>query len=380
MRKTVAIMTYWQYNDNYGQILQAYALSHYIESLGYDVKIIKYCHLDDNTLRIDIKTRIINQLKKPKDLLKILWKRVKTHNNKNLFVCPCEKEFLKFKNLRFHWTQEYKTFQELKENSPKADVYVCGSDMIWAETAYYPNPFLLDFGSPKKRIAYAPSFGRKTISKFHRDLIRPLLERFNNISLREKSGEEICKNMGFPNAVTVPDPTLLLKKEDYYKLEEPTKVDGKYAFVYLLGGEIELSPNEIKAELSKNNLKMIYRSAQGRVDDLPKVYPSPGEWLNYIHNAEIVITNSFHGVVLSIIYGIPFIYFPLVGASFSTNERVFNLLQRLGLEGQIYKSDLNLVQKLANISTVYTESVLGKVNTFKLKGENYLVNSLSLID
>ena len=42
MNETIAIMTYWQYNDNYGQIFQAYALSHYIESLGNDVTIIKY--------------------------------------------------------------------------------------------------------------------------------------------------------------------------------------------------------------------------------------------------------------------------------------------------------------------------------------------------
>lgn len=372
--RDVAIMTYWGYNDNYGQILQAYALSTYLKNQGHNVKLIKYDHMHDMTTRLSTSRRIKSYIDRPHQFLKGLISRIQHIFSKpNFSKCPCEKSFIEFKENNLSWTELYPTFNDLKSNPPVADCYICGSDMIWAESAFKPDPFYLGFGNPDKKVAYAPSFGRKFISKTFQKEISPLLKQFDNVSVREPSGVEICKKAGCPDAVHVPDPTLLLNEEDYQKIEEKIETPDNYIFAYILGEDSKFYLPKILEISKSSNIPLVYRNAQGGNDLYPQTFMSPGQWLYLIKNAKHIYTNSFHGVIFSIIYKKPFTFLPLKGKSASSNERIDSILSLLELSDQIYNGEMSFESK----GEIYTPEKLKKLEGFISTGQNFLKENLS---
>ena len=87
--------------------------------------------------------------------------------------------------------------------------------------------------------------------------------------------------------------------------------------------------------------------------DLEKIYPSPQEWLGLIHNANYVITNSFHGCVFSVIYRKKFLYLPLTGEKETANERVFSFLDKVNLKSRVMKSSLLEIDKKIDYNLVH---------------------------
>jgi hypothetical protein len=101
----------------------------------------------------------------------------------------------------------------------------------------------LDFGEAEaKRIAYAASFGRDTITDDFADFCMPLLRHFDNVSVREKSGVELCRQMGVKDAKWVPDPTMLLTASDYralYSTINQSDSEDPYCLLYMLKNECD---------------------------------------------------------------------------------------------------------------------------------------------
>lgn len=374
MEKTIAIMTYWGYNDNYGQVLQAYALSTYLRNLEYKATLIQYDHMRDRTTKRGLINRIWSMSYHPMQLLKGVVERLTHLFKKNTYGnCPCEASFRLFKNTNFEWTNYYSTYQELIDNPPKADYYICGSDMIWAESAFRPDPFFLSFGTPIKRIAYAPSFGRKQITKPYASYIKPLLNKFDGISVREDSGVNICEKIIDKEVVCVPDPTLLLTKYDYEKIEEDVSIDSEYVFVYFLGDNAKSFMPKILKEASERGLKVLYRNAQGgSEDDFEKIFPTPGQWLSLIKKAKYVVTNSFHGIIFSIIYRKQFVFIPTVGKGASSNERIYSILKKLDFVFPNFSgSDIILKSRYK-----YDEQFESKLKDFINVGKEFLKREL----
>lgn len=366
-------MTYWGYNDNYGQLLQVYALSSYLKSLGHHVEVIKYDHMNDTTLKRSLLNRLFTMAHKPSWLIKGITERIidKVLPGKTNKDCPCTTSFLSFKEKYLNWTQYYPTFNSLMKNPPQADVYICGSDMIWGETAFRPNPFFLDFGKAKL-IAYAPSFGRKTITRPYANYIKSLINRFAAISVREDSGVKICNTLGRPDTICVPDPTLLLDQRDYSTLEKPYSVKSPYVFLYIIGANGQSYVPEIIKQARLKNFDILYRSAQGGKDDgFNKVYPSPGEWLYLIKNSAYVVTNSFHGVIFSIIYRKNFVYIPTKGKMSSANERIYSILSKLNITGRIYSGGI-----FFNDDMSYDKNFENLLSRFINKGKSFLDENL----
>lgn len=369
----IAVMTYWGYNDNYGQLMQAYALSTYLRSMGHEPRLIKYDHMHDVSLKRSLISRIYSMAHKPTQLYKGLLNRVShifakpTYSN-----CPCATSFDAFKQTNLNWTQDYPTYQSLVDNPPQDDVYICGSDMIWAESAFDPDPFFLNFGHPQKRIAYAPSFGRNSITSPYAKYIKALLRPFDAISVREDSGVQICNSLGRSDAICVPDPTLLLSKEDYERIEEPYDIPSPYVFAYVLGEECQKIMPQIIKEANGKNLRVVYRSAQGGKDDgLEQTYPTPSQWLSLIKKADYIVTNSFHGVIFSIIYRKNFVYIPSKGKMSSTNERIYSILNMLNIPGRIYSDGKFFID-----SVTYDQGFENLLSQSISKGKSFLHENL----
>ena len=152
----IGTITYWESQENYGQLLQCYALLHFLRQMGHDAFLIKY--LSSSTKRPLIqrlKSHILYVVRPAYRQQAKMWKRLNKIEREEARKHP--RHFDEFRRNHIPSTPYAFTAAQLRSTPPKADAYVCGSDQIWANL----DPvFFLQFGSPHaKRIAFAPSFG-----------------------------------------------------------------------------------------------------------------------------------------------------------------------------------------------------------------------------
>lgn len=320
--------------ENYGGILQAIALYRYLYNQGHDVVLIY---------------KETQQIVWKKVIIEILLK-VPFHNFKNIKINnKLNKERLERKKFHrpfieneiFKISGDLYTKQDLENFAKKEnfDAVIVGSDQVWRK-AYindkYYKSYFLDFVDSKKtkKIAYAASFGKdywegendsKDISK--------LLQNFVGVGTREKSGVDICKaTFSFNNAKHVLDPTLLMDKE-FYKNEiiskyDISKIQKGGLTTYVLDEEDEKNNiiYFVKESLHTNNVHHL------KGFDSSKITYSVSEWLASFANADFVVTDSFHGMVFSIIFEKDFV---VIGNHDRGLDRFTSLLSLLGLENRM---------------------------------------------
>lgn len=341
----IGVITFWQSEDNYGQILQIFAMQHFLRKLGHKPFLIRY--KEDGVRKQE------NGIKVNK-LLDYIF------NFRSYFRYFLQlRRDSKYRQLQQNYTRKFKEFiaenieispqvysdTSIMETPPEADVYLCGSDQIWGGNEIYYLPFAPE---GHRKIAYAPSFGGvNPFEKNNSDRIKELLRNFDFIGVREESGAMLLQSNGIGSATHVVDPTLLLGKEDYLPLVKPTDTytfaPASDVFLYLLGSPIKCSVDKIISFLKKNDLSYSYVASQGRVDKYPKSQFTIPEWLEAIKRSKMVITNSFHCIVFSLIFHKPFLFIPLDGSYSRMNNRITELLGKCGLQSRIYSGDFKII-------------------------------------
>lgn len=327
----IGIVTFWDLEDNYGQILQCYALQRFLRNMGYDAFVIRY--LASEQYKYSFK-KMFSVVMNPKKLLRYVRRkrRIRIIDKTNK---AHPRGFKDFKEANISMTSRiYRSSDELQNNPPLADVYICGSDQIWGgeDPIYY-----LNFGDLKtKRLAYAPSFGHKPYPESI-EKIRSYLAMFDVITVRELSGIGICEELGFNNVECVLDPTLLLTVNDYKILEDVVETGRDYILLYLLGNSIDYDLDEIYEYAKMHNLEVRYVCSQGRIDKYSKEYPSIPQWLYLVNHAKYIITNSYHGAIFSILYNKQFAVIPLIGDYKKMNSRFETIFSLCKIENRYLK-------------------------------------------
>ena len=335
----IGTVTYWWSPDNYGQVLQCFALVRFLRMMGHDAFLIKYrpeaCprrtpgHVVASMWRYATSPGLIRT--------RSMWRRLGREMAASARLHP--RGFDAFRAAHIPSTPvEYGT-RSLMATPPAADAYVCGSDQIWGS----PHPiYFLQFAPPgTKRVAYAPSMGGLVPRGKARRLMARYLSGFDLVSSREAAGVDALRAMGRPDTVRLPDPTLLLPVETYRSLARYTCCpDGPYMLAYLLGNETEVSVDALAAHARSLGLSFRYVASQGRADDHPKCYPTVEEWLGLVERAALVVTNSFHGTVFCLQFNTPFVVLPIKGSIARMNNRITDLLGTYGLIGRIYSGRL----------------------------------------
>lgn len=343
--KKIGVITFLTTKDNYGQVLQAFALQYVLKQLGNVPFIINY---EKQPYKVWWKNIIITII----HFLFPNWR--KPVKNIDLEIKNKKRNFENFIGKYINKTPEiYHTLNELKKSPPSADIYITGSDQVWAQLISDKNnrAYFLDFGPMNiKRIAYAPSFAMPTYPKELVPQLTKLLKRFDAISVREKNGIAICKNAGRNDVQVVLDPTLLLDGETYKKLfiNHQNKHD-PYLFIYCLNilNPEELEWESIQQYSKKNNLAIITTPSSGvypakeLFDEVTYSYCTIEEWLNNIAFSEVTVTTSFHGIVFCILLNKKFIYVPLKNKFKRANDRVTDLLEMLKLHDRIITDKLS---------------------------------------
>ena len=341
--------------NNYGGLLQNYALQQVLKGMGHEVETVDWHTQTVGKLRAWLWTKkeillslLLNDRAKPRyDLTREEEKIVSQHTNKfiktYLTTCPknvCRKE----------------DFQ-IVDKQCMYDAYVVGSDQVWRPRYNpYQTAMFLDFvqRANVKRIAYAASFGTSDweFTQQMTDECSALAKLFDIITVREKNGVDLCRDYLGAAATHVLDPTMLLDKEDYVRLVENEKEpesagtlfhyildpsDEKKTLIESVAKEQGLKPFTIMPKCQAENRTKW--DVKNRIEDC--VFPSVTSWLRGFMDAKMVIVDSFHGAVFSIIFNKPFW---VVGNAKRGNARFESLLGVFELEDRLLSS-----KKITNI-------------------------------
>ncbi len=321
MKKIATITFHWC--NNYGAVLQAYALQQFLLSNGFDTEIINY---------LPWKVRLL--------------KNLETIQKKQFELKQRERSIKRFiKNELILSTKRYYTHKSLFACSNKYDTVICGSDQVWNQSFLLHSEFVtnlsyyLDFVNDEtKKIAYAVSFGAEDFPGEVKEKIKPYANRMNFLGVREKSGQILLESIGV-DSMLVLDPTLLINADTYKKLiTKAKKSDEQKVFTYIL------HDNQTNAEKTCE-----YVCSRYNEKPFSKIQLNLGiyEWLEKINHSEFIVTNSYHGVIFSIIFQKPFIAVRVENSGM--NGRIDTLLSNLGIENRIIeKFNPETVGKIMN--------------------------------
>lgn len=379
----IAILTL-PLNTNYGGILQAYALQTVLIRMGHDVTVLNH---------------------------ESFWNRTKTFEKPLVYSKRFIKKFFLGKSYihvtdaayirdikiigrntqtfidRYIHNRILLSLHQLKNSD--YDAYVVGSDQVW-RFAYFNKTFgndtsmsdaFLDFtrGWNVKRIAYAASFGVSNLSDYSEKDInecRRAIKSFDAVSVREKSGIDICQKYFGIRASWLIDPTLLLTQNDYKNLINNNckiKVCPKYIFSYIIDPTIR--KQRIREQIAKDKKLNIYYSNNERINDKSlvaseRIQPSVESWIYGIANSDFVITDSFHACVFSILFHRQFV---VIGNASRGMDRFISLLEMFNL-----KDRLLVDEQYDELKDIDYSSIDQILNIQRKRALEFLNNNLSI--
>lgn len=343
-------------HNNYGGLLQNYALQYVLKKMGHDVKTIDFVFKNSffRYLLSSIKLLILS-------LSKFRIPVLRRFNH--IYRKPLMGNFVR-KNINTTKCCDYYDSKILIKEA--FDAVIVGSDQVWRPqyNKYLEDMFLRFVPDQIRKIAYAASFGVDywEYNDEQTRICANLAQRFSAISVREESGIELCKEHLHVDAQCVLDPTILAGAEAYRPLIKP--YDGNpYLFAYIL----DLSPEKeeyVKYIAQSKGLEVRINSADQNAT------LSVEEWLSMIANATMVITDSFHGTVFSILFHREF--YSIVNKE-RGGTRFYSLLSPLGLEDRL--GDIEDLKKSRN-EIIEWEEIDKKISTQRTDNINFIEKSL----
>lgn len=356
---------------NHGASMQAYALMTYLKNIGHDVEIIDY-KPDYLSGHYNMKA-IYNPKWKKNILTKGIYLTLKAPER--LISLKRKKVFDEFRENNLIITKKrYTSNEELKQDLPQADAYICGSDQIW--NSLHKNgkdpAFYLDFVPDNKiKAAYAASFATDTIDDKYKPMVKEKVSKLDGVGIREKSGVKIVKELGIDKAINVVDPVFLLGKEEWDKIGNETFND-KYILVY----DFDKSNlvERIAKDIAKRKGYKIYtiNSDKPKYADKHFNLSGPNTFVSLVKNAEFVISNSFHAVVFSSIYNKNI---AIVNRTENINTRMRDLLDDLKLKNRLVAENYNIDEILKDIDYTDSKKILNEKIEFS---KNYINEVLSI--
>ena len=325
-------------HTNYGGLLQAYALKEYLQNLGHAATVLD---LEDKMpspapakAPFVYARRMINRLVKGQAAPEVFRERRFRSElpvvgvNTNAFI----EKYIRPRLLG--------RFSQLSRN--EYDAFVVGSDQVW-RPRYFPGveDAFLNFakGWNVRRVAYAASFGTSEL-----EYETPLLERcagllkeFDAVSVREESAVRMCAEwFDCDSAVHVLDPVMLLDAERYRIIASnadghPAK--GKLVTYILDKSAHKQSVVDFVSRVGKMQIHDVSISPYDKQIPLEdRVVPPVEHWLAAFADADFVVTDSFHGCVLSILLHKRFV---VVGNSSRGLTRMQSLVDMFGLDQRL---------------------------------------------
>lgn len=369
--KTVKIITFHA-PYNYGSSLQAFALQRVVKSIGYDCKTINFRTTAQKKMYSNSCSR---RLRSIKDIVKYLLLRP--------YKVSLDKKGAKFEDFIANYldhTQEYSSLEMLMNNPPKADAYITGSDQVWnTHCPDFDMAYFLPFANGGRKISYAPSMAKVPKQEYIAEIKRTL-SSFHAVSVREQSTFDLIEPLiGFSPQIVL-DPTLLLSRGEWEQFVKPEPlVDGDYLFFYTpylkddVIDIVQYISKELKLKIVISNFidyKLLYNRSFTH-----RLATGPWDFLNLIKNARIVCSSSFHSIIFSVLFNVPF-----CAINALKDERMGYILESMKLQQNNIFSDSvrdeKLRQELHDLLKVDYSAAHRYIETEKKKSISYLRESL----
>ncbi len=349
---------------NYGGVLQNYALQQVLINLGHSPTTIQkdfHQYISTIQLVISLPKRFIAKyiLKKREHIFS------EQKYNQLIDAQPQILQPFIDKNIKY---QLITNFEDV--NISDYDAFIVGSDQVWRPLYNWGviDKMFLSFiprEAKTKRIAYAASFGTSEweFSDEQTLLCHNLIKNFDAVSTREMDGVDLCKkHLNRDDVVNVLDPTLLLEKEDYTQICKNVPTNDDILFAYIL--DVTCDSKSILEKIAKEKgLKLKLISAH---EDCTL---SIEEWLAMFRDAKMVITDSFHGTVFSIILNTEF--YSIINAK-RGSSRFLSLLNQFNLQNRLSNS----LTHIHEFESINWADVNSKLELLKSKSINFLLSSL----
>ena len=353
----VGIITICDPIPNYGNRLQNYAVQIYLKKMGCEV--VTY-----NFEGYEIKL---------KDRLKHFFHKLTNYRftkDKFLWTYGFEKRKV-FKEFNRKYIRMKYRNSISKGLHKEQDFFVLGSDQVW-NTNWFGNnsvkkeAFLLSFAPPEKKVFFSPSFGFSKLPPEWHDWFRINLQNVEHLSVREEAGAQIIYELlGIRPAVLI-DPTMMLTPDEWLKIScRPTDMPStnRYLFSYFIGNKSSNTKEVISDLCSERDLELY--SLLERNEPSHYVY-GPSEFIYLIAHSELVVTDSFHACVFSILFNKPFIVFARSGKESDLMSRIDSLLEKFDLQHHKYKGTINsnMFEHDYSHAAQYLDEERKKVNLF----------------
>lgn len=323
-------------NSNVGNRLQNYATQEVLKKHGLEpITIRNITMLDKKKSVANYAIRMMASLIRRKDF-------VDTKNKENCFLRFNKN--IHFSKLMFNWW-----FHGWADNF---DYYFVGSDQVWNPDYRLTEYDLCMFGNGRK-VSFAASLGVDKLEPQATEKVKYALTSFDAISVREDKGKEILSGLTDKRIDVICDPTMLLTQDEWLAVErKPDQLDNeKYILLYFLG-EIDEQLNIKINDFADSNKFVIYSLLDKKN---PMYETGPSEFIYLIRHSEMIITDSFHASVFSIIFNKPFMVVERVDDKMQRmGSRLDTLLRKFNLENRKYSlgEDIASYFKIENIRMI----------------------------
>lgn len=383
----ILIHTLFYQNYNYGGILQAYALYSYLTSQGSECIELNYVRsMKKNEWVIRRIKNIWEMISAPKKFIKKL-KAIKAEKllseeyKKKFPDDPMKKKFDLFMNENFDQTRLYNS-QNINVISEQFDCCITGGDQMW-NPMWYDENFYLKF-SDKKNVAYSCSAGKDILSEDDEIKILKGIKNIDRISVREKNFLKWLEQHNV-EAELVCDPVFLLSKEEWENFAvNDLNINGNYLFAYLLGDDEEerVQARKLADKLCVDlvlipHVKRRYNKYDDDIADYAPIDIGPKEFIGIIKNASYIVTDSFHGTALSIIFEKKFVSISRFKKDDvnALSNRITSVLELFDLTDRFVDTDKVgelTVESFENFKTINSQ----RTKEFSDSGKKYLNSSL----
>lgn len=371
---------------NYGAELQCYATQKVLQNIGCDAEIIDYCYYKDYRYKdskmsepfvpMTFKERIFYVLKYR--IVNRFVDKVLLLFNSN--IARRNSRFAAFHAENTKMSRKYMSMPELYEASMDYDIFVTGSDQVWNPGAQSSiEPYFLTFAPDSARkISFAASFGVSEIEPNLRERYKEYLSRYDFISVREKNACDIVKQLVGKDAEFVLDPTLLLTKGEWMKVaKQYDNIPERYVLVYTLfeSPAIFNLAKKVAKEKGISVLRITKRAYfVSRIEGISNISDAgPAEFISLIAGADYIVTDSLHGTVFSINFGIPFL--TIVSSKNNNNSRMESLLKVVGLSGRMVYEEKEVSSLIYNDNIDFKE-IENHIKKARVTSMNFLNKAL----
>lgn len=340
----IAIITFSDFNTNYGSMLQAFSLKNYLESMGNNVEFIRYREFNtDLNDGVPIRVRMKNSIRK--EMLQIYAWLKKSDIEKTKY------NFGQFVEKYLPHTELLTSSEEMKRKLKRYDCYICGSDQIWNFSCLggFRKPYFLDFAPEDAlKFSYAASMGEYVITGKYEEEISTLLDRLDYISVREKESIEQISKLTEKKVVDVVDPVFLTSEDAWNKMIPDVDTNGEYGVCYFVRRS-KLGKRLVKEALKYYKIP-IYNLSDNMIyingTSTKYISSGPLEFVSLIKNAKFVIGSSFHLAAFATIFNTPV----LIAGMNSNRSRVCDLFSIIDNIGNYITEDTQIEDCIKRIA------------------------------